>query len=135
MESYSINTRDYIGKMILFCRSQGVSINLQNPKTIQDKLAWLNIYDINPLKTKCADKIKIHDYCKEIIGEDICIPLLNTYKNASEINWGELPKSFVLKCNHGSGMNIIVKDKDKINKEHIKTKLNSWLSVDFAFQN
>ena len=46
---YSIDTTKYIEKMKSFCRAQGVNLDLENPKTIQDKLAWLNIYDINPV--------------------------------------------------------------------------------------
>lgn len=133
--AYSIDTTKYIDKMKRFCSSQGVNINLENPITIQDKLAWLNIYDQDELKVKCADKIKLHEYCKEVLGEDICIPLIKVYDNVGEINWDELPQQFVIKCNHGSGMNIIVKDKSKLNIEDAKGKLNRWMKDDFAFRN
>ena len=123
--SYSIDTTKYIDKMKSFCKSQGVSLDLENPKTIQDKLAWL----------KCADKIKLHEYCKEILGEDICVPIIKVYDNVDEINWDELPNQFVIKCNHGSGMNIIVKDKSKLNIQDAKNNLNMWMKDDFAFRN
>ena len=109
--------------------------NIDNPQTIQDKIQWLKIYDSTPLKTKCADKIKVHEYCKEKLGEDICIPILKTYKSTAEINWDELPEQFVMKCNHGSGMNIIVKNKSQLDKTASISKLNRWLATDFAFQN
>ena len=132
---YSIDTTKYIDKMKSFCRSQGVNLDLENPKTIQDKLAWLNIYDTDPLKTKCADKIKVHEYCKEVLGEDICVPIIKIYNNVAEINWDELPQQFAIKCNHGSGMNIIVKDKSKLNIQDAKNKLSRWMKDDFAFRN
>ena len=132
---YSIDTTKYIEKMKSFCMSQGVNIDLENPKTIQDKLAWLNIYDEDPLKTKCADKIKLHEYCKEVLGEDICVPIIKIYNKAEDINFDELPDQFVLKCNHGSGMNIIAKDKSKLNIEDAKRKLNYWMRDNFAFRN
>lgn len=113
----------------------GIPINVKNPLTIQDKLAWLKINDVTPLKTKCADKILLHDYVKEKIGKDICIPIIATYKSPEEIDWSSLPNSFVIKCNHGSGMNIIVKDKKNINKSEIKSKLSVWLNTNFALQN
>ena len=132
---YSIDTQKYVPKMLSFCRSQGVNINLENPVTIQDKMAWLNIYDTDPLKVKCADKIRLHEYCKEILGEDICIPLIKTYNSTSEINWDELPDKFVIKCNHGSGMNVIVSDKKSVDKNGIIQKLNRWMKTDFSMQN
>ena len=133
--SYSIDTTKYIDRMLTVCKSQGLNINLDNPQTIQDKLCWLNIYDTNPLKVKCADKIKIHDYCKDVLGEDICVPIIKVYNNVSEINWDELPNQFVMKCNHGSGMNIICTDKSKLNKADAINKLNRWMKDDFAFRN
>lgn len=112
-----------------------VNINLTNPVTIQDKLEWLNIYDINPLKWDCADKINLHEYSKKKIGKDICIPLICTYNNVNEIDWNILPEKFVIKCNHGSGMNIIITQKSKTNKQTIYNKLNTWLKDDFSFRN
>ena len=135
LSNYSIDTTKYIGKMLDFSRLNGIIIDLNNPKTIQDKLSWLNIYDTNPLKTKCADKIKLREYCKDVLGEDICVPIIKVYNNVSEINWDELPNQFVMKCNHGSGMNIICTDKSKLNKVDAINKLNRWMKDDFAFRN
>lgn len=132
---YSIDTKKYKNKMVSSCARAGVKLNLTDPKTIQDKLCYLNIYDTNPLKVKCADKILVHDYCKKKLGEDICIPLIATYDKAEEIKWDELPEKFVLKCNHGSGMNIIVRDKKKLDKALAVSKLNRWLKEDFTFKN
>lgn len=132
---YSIDTTKYIGKMLDFSRLNGIIIDLNNPKTIQDKLSWLNIYDTNQLKIKCADKIKLREYCKDVLGEDICVPIIKVYNNVSEINWDELPNQFVMKCNHGSGMNIICTDKSKLNKADAINKLNRWMKDDFAFRN
>lgn len=119
-------------KLISKCRGYGVNINLKNPKTIQDKINWMKLYDSTPLKTKCADKIQVHDYCKEKLGKDICIPLIGTYKSTSEINWEKLPEKFVIKCNHGSGMNIIVRNKKTADKIAIYNKINRWLKQDFS---
>lgn len=133
MEGYSIDTLKYKKRMLDFCSRHHVSVNLDCPQTIQEKLCWLNIYDTNPLKTKCADKVLLHDYSVEKLGKDICIPIIKTYDNVDQINWDELPKQFVIKCNHGSGMNIIVKDKSKLNKKDAESKLKKWMETDFAF--
>lgn len=108
--------------------------NLDNPKTIQDKIQWLKLNDSTDLKTRCADKILLHNYCKEKLGKDICIPVIKVFNDFC-INLNELPKQFVLKCNHGSGMNIIVKDRSLLNIDDAKNKLEKWLNRDFAFQN
>ena len=135
MKKYSIDTKKYINKMIEACKKSKVNLDLKNPKTIQDKLAWLNIYEPDTLKCDCADKVKVHEYCKEKLGKDLCIPILKVYNSAKEIKFDELPDKFVLKCNHGSGMNIVVRDKSKLDKKDAIEKLNKWMSRDFAFQN
>ena len=124
---------EYKDKLLGLAKRIGFNLNLDNPKTIQDKLNWLKIYDSTPLKTKCADKIKLREYCKEKIGEDLCIPILFVYDKTDDIDWNKLPNRFVIKCNHGSGMNIIVKDKEKANKIDIVKKLNTFMKDDFAF--
>lgn len=106
--------------------------NIDNPKTITDKLCWLKVHDNIPLKTKCADKIELHKYCIDKIGQDLCVPILKIYDSPNAINLSELPSRFVLKCNHGSGMNIIINDKTKLNLDEAKSKLTKWLNLNYA---
>lgn len=128
----TINMSPEEKEIIAFGKTRNININLQNPVTIQDKINWLKIHDNTPLKTRCADKILLHDYCVEKLGQDMCIPIIKVYNNADEINWDELPNSFAIKCNHGSGMNIIVKDKATLDKDLAIKKLKNWLKIDFS---
>ncbi len=132
---YTINPIDYIAPARKIFRQNRLSFNLRNPRTIQEKLAWLNFYEPSVLKTRCADKILLHGYCKEMIGKDLCIPLIKIYDSTSEINWDELPRQFVIKCNHGSGMNIIVDNKATADQGEIMSRLDKWMGEDFAFRN
>ena len=124
---------EYKDRLVAIGKRAGLNLDLDNPKTIQDKINWMKLYDSTPLKTRCADKIQIHDYCKEKIGVDLCIPILHIYNKVEDIKWNELPNRFVMKCNHGSGMNIIVKDKSKLNIQEAEKKLRRFMADDFAF--
>lgn len=95
-------------------------------------MMWLRVYDNTPLKTKCADKYEVREYVKEKIGEEYLIPLLGVYDNFGEIDFETLPNQFVMKCNHGSGYNIIVKDKATFDKANARKKINQWLKEDFG---
>lgn len=103
------------------------------PQTFTEKIWWMKIYDSTMLKSFCADKVNLHDYSTYVLGKDICIPIIKVYNKPKDINYEELPKSFVIKCNHGSGYNIIVKDKAKINKQDIERRLNKWLAEDYSY--
>ena len=109
-------------------------INLDNPQTFNEKIQWLKLYDSTPIKTKLADKYLVRDWVKEKIGEKYLITLLGVYDKFEEIDFDKLPNQFVIKCNHGSGWNIIVKDKSKLNLAEIKEKLDKWLKTNFAFK-
>ena len=105
-------------------------LDLDNPKTFNEKLQWLKIYDRNPLYTKLVDKYLVKDWVKEKIGEEYIIPTLAKYNRAEEINLDELPEQFVLKCNHDSGSVVICKDKCSFDLEKAKGKLNKCLERD-----
>lgn len=110
----------------------GKVLNLENPVSFTEKIQWLKVYDSSFNKTYCADKILLHDYITKKIGKDICIPIIATYDKPDDINWDILPQKFVIKCNHGSGYNIIIEDKKNIDKDTICKKLNAWLNENYG---
>ena len=114
-----------------FKQKLGYALNLAHPKTFCEKMAWLKVYDSTPLKTRCADKIAVREYVKEKTGEDLAIPLLGTYDNFADIDFKALPQNYVLKCNHGSGMNIIVTG-GNLDKEVARKKVNAWMHTDYV---
>ena len=109
--------------------------SMENPVTIQDKLRWLNIYDAEPIKSDCADKLKVKEFARRVTGDNLGVPTLKVWNSADEVNFDGLAERFVLKCNHGSGMNIIIRDKNTVNIEDVRSQLRNWMSQDFAFRN
>ena len=119
---------------IWYQRVMGEYLNLDNPRTFNEKIQWLKLYNSTPIKTRLADKYLVRDWVKEKIGEQYLIPLLGVYDKFEDIDFDKLPNQFVIKCNHGSGWNIIVKDKSKLNLSEVKEKLDKWMSTNFAFK-
>lgn len=115
-----------------FYRNRGRAFDLNNPKTFTEKLNWLKIYDATPIKSRLADKYLVRRWVADKIGEEYLIPLLGVWDNFDDIDFDDLPDQFVLKCNHGSGMNIIVRDKKTFNKQNAREKINAWLAFDFS---
>ena len=108
-------------------------LDLDNPKTFNEKIQWLKLYDSTPIKTLLADKYLVKNYIKEKIGEQYIIPILKVWDSYEDINFDSLPNKFVLKANHGSGMNIIIHDKKKYNIETIRNTAKRWMNINFAF--
>ena len=109
-------------------------LDLKNPQTFCEKVQWLKVYDNHPLKTKLADKYLVRQWITDKIGDEYLIPLLGVWENTDDIDFDNLPNKFVLKCNHAQGYNIIVKNKEDINKEEIKNQLSNWMSVNMAYR-
>lgn len=113
-------------------------LNLRNPKTFNEKIQWLKLYDTTPLKSRLTDKVLVRDWVAEKIGKEYLKPVLQICKNFDEIDFSVLPKSFVIKANHGCKWNFIIKDKDAyLNGEKLldysKDKMTYWLGQTFTF--
>ena len=127
-EKFYLKGREYAMK------NQGKQYNESKLETIQDKLNYLLIHESPEKKTEFVDKILVKNYSKKMLNEDIAVPILKIYNNASEINLDDLPDKFILKCNHGSGMNILCKDKNKFNLTKAVEKLNKWMNINYGLQ-
>ena len=114
--------------------SMGEELNLNNPLTFNEKINWMKLYDRDPRKAIYADKFLVRKYIKEKIGEKYLVPLLGVRDRFDDIDFAALPSQFVLKCNHGSGWNLIVKDKTKINFDDAKKKFDCWINTNFAYK-
>jgi len=114
----------------------GKKLNLDNPKTFNEKLQWLKLYDRNPLYTTLVDKYAVRQYIKDTIGEEYLIPLVGgPWKTFDEIDFDALPDQFVLKCTHDSGGLVICRDKSKLDKEKARRKIEKCLKTNYYYGN
>ena len=132
------NTNDELLDMCYKSRSliytQHRRVNESNLITIQDKLNYLMIHESPDFKSKIVDKILLHNYSIEKLGKDICVPIIKIYNDSSYIKLEDLPDKFVLKCNHGSAMNIICTNKTKFDLNMAKQQLNIWKNLNFGLK-
>lgn len=108
-------------------------INLNNPQSFNEKLQWLKLYDRNPLYVTMVDKYDVKKYVENKIGKEYIIPTIGIYKKINEINFNKLPNKFVIKCTHDCGSVVIVKNKNKIDYDEIKRKIENKLKVNYYY--
>jgi hypothetical protein len=120
-----ISDKDY--QSLVYYRRYGEWIDWENPKTFNEKLQWLKVYNRRPEYTDMVDKIKVKEYVAKKLGEEYIIPTLGVWDRAEDIGINQLPDKFVLKCNHDSGSVCICKDKSTFDFEAAKRKLNRCL--------
>lgn len=116
----------------LFRVIKGYELNLENPRTFNEKLQWLKLHDRKPEYMQIVDKYKVREYIAEKLGEEYLIPLLGVYDKVEDIDFDKLPSKFVLKCNHNSGLGMyICKDKSKLDIKMVKKGLKKALKQDY----
>ena len=105
----------------------GKRLNLKSPRSFNEKVQWLKLYDRKPLYTELVDKYEVRKHIDQTIGKGYLIPLLGVWERFEEIDFDQLPQQFVLKCTHDSGSVIVCRDKQKLNKEAAKLRLTRCL--------
>ena len=114
----------------------GKKLNLKNPRTYNEKLQWLKLYNRKDEYTMMADKYAVREYVEKNIGEEYLIPLIGVWDSVEEIDFDALPHQFALKCNHTSGDGVIIcKDKSALDIEKTKKDLKKAMKTDFSLQN
>lgn len=108
-------------------------LNLEHPVTYNKKFQWMKLNEKNPLKTQYSDKYEVRDFVRQAIGDRYLIPLLGVWERVEDIDFDKLPDQFVLKATHGSGWNIIVRNKKAMDVAMVKNKLDCWLNRQFAY--
>jgi hypothetical protein len=111
--------------------------DLKDPKTFNEKLQWMKLYyyPFDPMVVNGADKLKSREIAASRGVSCASVPIIGVWENAEEIDFQALPKSFVLKCNHGCAYNIAVPDKEALDKPAAVKQLNRWLKEDFGVFN
>lgn len=110
----------------------GRKLDLENPKTLSDKICWIELNTDQTLAARCTDKYAVRSYVEEKGLGDILIPLVGgPWINASDIDIDSLPERFVLKATHGCEMNYICKDKSRLDRNDLLNKAGQWLKEDY----
>lgn len=117
-----------------FKKSLGYQLNLEDPRTFNEKLQWLKVNYRNPIMTICADKFAVRELIKGKIGAEYLNDLYGVYDSVEEIDLDKLPNKLVFKPNHSSGRVIICTDKNKLDWQKEKKKMKFWLKENYYYQ-
>lgn len=120
----------------MFKGMTGQELNLNNPKTFNEKIQWLKLYDSTPLKAQLTDKVLVRDWVQDKIGGEYLKPVLWIGKSFDGIPFDELPLQFIIKANHGCKWHFKIKNKEKFLQEQqiynqVKAQFNSWMNQTF----
>lgn len=116
----------------VYYRKMNKRLDLENPKTFNEKLNWLKLYDRNPIYTTMVDKYASKKFMIEKIGKEYVVPLLGgPWYSFDEINFDALPDRFVLKTNHDSGGVLLCRNKASFDKKKARSFFKKHLSRNY----
>lgn len=126
---YKINPKAEI--KLMYRIKQGRKLDLEHPDCFNAKIQWTKFYGDCQLFPVCSDKYTVREYlikedCSEILNE-----LIWQGFDPEDIPFDSLPDEFVIKVTHGSGFNILCRDKKKLDIDLTRQKLKKWLSYKF----
>ena len=127
-----------------FFQLTGKYPDLRNPKTLNEKIAWLKINYFQSFFIKSSDKYLVHDYLKEKLGVDYAPRLLFVTQNPKEITFDNI-KEFpcIAKVSNGSGANLIIRDKNQYTefylqqffaKQVVMSNLHAVMSLEHQYE-
>lgn len=114
-----------------FKKYTGREVVLDAPIKYNDKLQWLKLYWRDPKATLCADKYEVRKIVEATIGAQYLNDLIGVYNRVEDIDLDRLPNSFVLKGTHGSGFNIICKNKKDLDWPKAQKQMRHWLKRNY----
>lgn len=114
---------------MLFPLNLGYRLNLDNPKTFNEKLQWLKINYRRPEMTQMVDKYEAKEFASKIIGDEYIVKNYGVWDSFDDIDFENLPEKFVLKTTHDQGGVVIIKDKNNFDKQAARKKLQKHLKV------
>lgn len=111
-----------------FFQTQGYELNLSNPQTLNEKMAWLKLNYLEDFYKECCDKYLVHQYLKKKLGKDIAPRLIYVTQNPLDLTFENI-KEFpcIIKTSNGSGTNLIVKSKEQYTEKYLQTLFKRYV--------
>lgn len=113
--------------------SFGKKLNWDNPQTIDEKINWTKFNTDTSLWSELADKYAVRRFVEQRGLKDTLVGLYGKWDNVDDIDWNNLPSTFVMKMNNGSGDVVICKDKHTLDVEKCKQHFGKLMSSKFGY--
>ena len=107
-------------------------INYENPISLNEKIHRLKFYSDTSKWPMLADKYRVREYVTNKGFGSLLNELYAVYDSADAIDISNLPDSFVMKMNNGSGDILIVRDKTKFTNKRIRNYFRNKFKSEYG---
>jgi hypothetical protein len=85
-----------------------------------------------PTASLLADKAGVRDFVDRTVGPAYLNELYQVAERAEDVDWSGLPQAFAARTSHGSGMNVLVRDKGREDLAVLESRLAGFLRRRFG---
>jgi hypothetical protein len=117
-----------VAERCVFYDKLGYIPHLRHPRTFNEKICNRKLFNLVPQAAMLADKFAVRKFVADCGYPEILNEILLVTKHPEEIDFAKLPLRFVVKATHGSGWNIIVRNKEEIDPEDIAGQCKIWMN-------
>ena len=108
-------------------------LNLKNPTTLSDKVAYIELHEQSSLAPSCTDKYAVRKYVEDKGLCDTLVPMVGgPWSRVEDVDFNTLPSSFAIKATHGCKMNYLVPDKSKMDVEQCRKEMTRWIATTYG---
>lgn len=118
---------------LLFFVMFGRIPDFDNPQTFNEFICARKVRLNEYWLSRYTDKYEVRDYVAHCIGDQHLNEIYGVYRSFDEIPVDMLPDQFVLRGTHGSGYNVIVKDKNTLDRKKVKKFVDRFLKENFYY--
>lgn len=117
---------------ILFKEQFGYPISRENKDSLNLRIYQLAFETNTDIWSMLADKLAVRDYVSGLGFSEILVPVLKIWGNPEDIDFSDLPPSFVVKCNHDNGSTLLIADKYSVDLSWIRSLYKSKIKKRFG---
>jgi hypothetical protein len=111
----------------------GYTPNLIWPRTFTEKaIRYRKLCSPDPLWTRLVDKVTAKLIAADRAGSSVVVETYQVVSDPDAIDFDRLPDQYVVKANHGSGTNLIVRRASAPDREAIRAACRKWLGQPFG---
>lgn len=125
---------DELFLMKQYAEKTGHNLNLNLPRSFNEKLQWMKLNYRVPQMIEYVDKRKAKELVKSKIGAKYIIQTIGEWSRFDEIDFRLLPEKYVLKCTHDSGSVAICKDKKTFDIDKTRAAFEKALKKNYYWQ-
>lgn len=127
----SLLLSDYQVAYLMFVAKLGYLPRFENPRSLNEKINYIKLFNRNPVRALIADRLKVRDYVAERVNGCRFPEIQWRGGRLDRAAWDALPELFAIKANHGSKMTRIV-NKGTDGFDEVRRETDSWLRRDYS---